>query len=293
LAQETALQALHNENERLGLYKDAYGQPEQKPAAWIHIMDNTEGIKANGKGIVSITQKRKHPFGRPGVDFDKSYPVTSTPLYRHPPQRTEQEPVYHLRQYGDVTKEQLDRYIKTGDINPPAQPEPVAILNHAHGVHTFRNVNLKGLPDGEYLVYTFPPQRTEPTCPECKAEVLYECVACSSNNYPPPQRTEQEPCVHAKTPKECYRVRCQVGDKCVDDEMSFRTTPPQPEQEPVGMVKDLFTSTAWERLDLRGSTKVYLDIPPQRTEQNFCPRCGKRTPDLITIHTCTPPKENT
>ena len=30
-----------------------------------------------------------------------------------------------------------------------------------------------------------PPQRTEPTCPECKAEVLYECVACSSNNYPP------------------------------------------------------------------------------------------------------------
>jgi hypothetical protein len=30
--------------------------------------------------------------------------------------------------------------------------------------------------------------------------------------------------------------------------------------------------------------------PPQRTEQNFCPRCGKRTKD---IHTCTPPKENT
>jgi hypothetical protein len=32
------------------------------------------------------------------------------------------------------------------------------------------------------------PQRTEPVCPECKAEVLYECVACSRNNYPP-QRT--------------------------------------------------------------------------------------------------------
>ena len=31
----------------------------------------------------------------------------------------------------------------------------------------------------------------EPACPECKAKVLYECVACSSNNYPP-QRTEQE-----------------------------------------------------------------------------------------------------
>ena len=34
-----------------------------------------------------------------------------------------------------------------------------------------------------------PPQRTEPTCPECKAEVLYECVACSSNNYPPKEKT--------------------------------------------------------------------------------------------------------
>ncbi len=33
--------------------------------------------------------------------------------------------------------------------------------------------------------------------------------------------------------------------------------------------------------------------PPQRTEQNFCSRCGKRTPDLITIHTCTPPREGT
>jgi hypothetical protein len=38
-------------------------------------------------------------------------------------QEIEQEPVYHLRQYGDVTKEQLDRYIETGDINPPAQPQ--------------------------------------------------------------------------------------------------------------------------------------------------------------------------
>jgi hypothetical protein len=37
------------------------------------------------------------------------------------------------------------------------------------------------------------------------------------------------------------------------------------EQKPVGMVKDLFTYTAWEKLDVRGSTKVYLDTPPQRT----------------------------
>ena len=31
IEQEKALQALHNENERLGLYKDAYAQPEQEP----------------------------------------------------------------------------------------------------------------------------------------------------------------------------------------------------------------------------------------------------------------------
>jgi len=30
----------------------------------------------------------------------------------------------------------------------------------------------------------------EPICPKCEAKVLYECVACSSNNYPPPKRTE-------------------------------------------------------------------------------------------------------
>jgi hypothetical protein len=35
--------------------------------------------------------------------------------------------------------------------------------------------------------------------------------------------------------------------------------------------------------------------PPaaQPEERNFCPRCGKRTADLTTIHTCTPPQENT
>ena len=27
----------------------------------------------------------------------------------------------------------------------------------------------------------------------------------------------------------------------------------------------------------------------QPEERNFCPRCGKRTADLATIHTCTPP----
>jgi hypothetical protein len=45
---------------------------------------------------------------------------------------------------------------------------------------------------GKLKLYTTPPAAAqpaqEPVCPKCKAGVLYECVACSSNNYPP-QRT--------------------------------------------------------------------------------------------------------
>jgi hypothetical protein len=44
--------------------------------------------------------------------------------------------------------------------------EPVAILNHAHGVYAFRSVNLQGLPDGEYQIYTTPP-----AAPDLQAEL--------------------------------------------------------------------------------------------------------------------------
>ena len=30
---------------------------------------------------------------------------------------------------------------------------------------------------------------------------------------------------------------------------------------------------------------------PVARERNFCERCGKRTKDMTTIHTCTPPQE--
>ena len=38
---------------------------------------------------------------------------------------------------------------------------------------------------------------------------------------------------------------------------------------------------------------LYKDAYVQRTEQNFCPRCGKRLGGIDSIHTCTPPMENT
>ena len=61
-------------------------------------------------------------------------------------------------------------------------------------------------------------------------------------------------------------------------------------------------------LELEGEVigyKQILDAQPERgsvaweqfhehlVERNFCQRCGKRTADLTTIHTCTPPQGNT
>ena len=53
----------------------------------------------------------------------------------------------------------------------------------------------------------------EPTCPSCKAAVLYECVACSSNNYPPQQQAEpvaQRPW-QGLTDEEIHRTTVLLG----------------------------------------------------------------------------------
>ena len=61
----------------------------------------------------------------------------------------------------------------------------------------------------------------------------------------------------------------------------------QPEQEPVALV----ISGALVKSELPENYTGHLyTTPPKPTAQNFCPRCGKRTPDLTTIHTCTPPR---
>ena len=65
LAKEKALQALHDENERLGLYKDAYA--EQEPLAWI----------STGPASMIHWTSDKPAYGDDWV-----------PLYTTPPQRT-------------------------------------------------------------------------------------------------------------------------------------------------------------------------------------------------------------
>ena len=65
------------------------------------------------------------------------------------------------------------------------------------------------------------------------------------------------------------------------------------EQEPVPTIEELeqeiYQNTRnFVSLDvMEWMLKRYYTHPPQ-LEQNFCPRCGKRTND---IHTCTPPQE--
>jgi hypothetical protein len=63
------------------------------------------------------------------------------------------------------------------------------------------------------------------------------------------------------------------------------------EQEPVAWVQDVefeqLPEFAFSWVKTRLHDKPLYTHPPQHTEQNFCPRCGKRTND---IHTCTPPQ---
>ena len=81
LAQEKALQALHDENERLGLYKDAYAQPavsethKQKPVAWLQI-----GVGPLHEGDVIARTTKPKEWNSEWWKFE--------PLYTTPPQRT-------------------------------------------------------------------------------------------------------------------------------------------------------------------------------------------------------------
>ncbi|WP_254228643.1 hypothetical protein [Burkholderia cenocepacia] len=60
-------------------------------------------------------------------------------------------------------------------------------------------------------------------------------------------------CVHADDPKACYRVRCQLGGKCVDDDMSPRQPAPSPADERAALpqIPDLVKSMAWLTVCLR------------------------------------------
>jgi hypothetical protein len=119
------------------------------------------------------------------------------------------------------------------------------------------------------------------------------------------QEIEQEPVAHperhelqakgehpAPCARHCEANAFQIVIKNLKAQLA------QPEQEPVALPCCGYTDASaikWNSFNgvvqCHNCGQTYT--PPQRTEQNFCSRCGKRTKDLTHIHTCTPPKENT
>jgi hypothetical protein len=57
--------------------------------------------------------------------------------------------------------------------------------------------------------------------------------------------------------------------------------------QPVQPEQDFKTATKEDAPLVKWAKEQTPPLPVQ--EHNFCPRCGKRTADLSTIHTCTPP----
>ena len=110
------------------------------------------------------------------------------------------------------------------------------------------------------------------------------------------QEIEQEP---DRTGMVYYKNdACKAKDAYADDCICW--TKAQPEQEPVAWPclidsADFSENTITlvmqcEDYKVSAGTHWLSTTSPQRTERNFCERCGKRTKD---IHTCTPPRENT
>jgi hypothetical protein len=73
---------------------------------------------------------------------------------------------------------------------------------------------------------------------------------------------------------------------------------PAPVQEPIAFFDPQEKGFYWAKpmkiiapvtVDVK-PLPLYTTPPAQPEERNFCPRCGKRTRDLTTIHTCTPPQ---
>jgi hypothetical protein len=92
--------------------------------------------------------------------------------------------------------------------------------------------------DAIYTLYEALEQPEQgPTCPECKAAVLYECVACSSNNYPP--KPEQEPVGSLSVwyhlgSKSMTNVNFDYNGDLPEGDYELYTTPPPRSTAPVG-----------------------------------------------------------
>jgi hypothetical protein len=68
----------------------------------------------------------------------------------------------------------------------------------------------------------------EPVCPKCKVGVLYECVACSSNNYPPAAQrqwvslTDEE--MYLNCPNWVSQEQCKVWIQQIEAKLKEKNT---------------------------------------------------------------------
>ena len=59
---------------------DLYFGLMESPVAWLHILNNTEGIEGD-EPERRLTFSEENPFGDPGVDYSAGFTVTSIPLF--------------------------------------------------------------------------------------------------------------------------------------------------------------------------------------------------------------------
>jgi hypothetical protein len=128
LAKEKALQALHSENERLGLYKDAYAQPKPQ-------IKTTDPFESSRVG-----------------DYNRGWNdcLFASGIVKQP------EP---LEKFCDSNCVWTDHHPDCKLAQP--QQEPVAVVDVHEFYDNCANFSLlQKLPKGKHTLYTTPPQRT-------------------------------------------------------------------------------------------------------------------------------------
>ena len=92
----------------------------------------------------------------------------------------------------------------------------------------------------------------------------------------------------------CEALNRPVHEQKIHAIKAIKEALAQPEQEPTTGNILMDSYNAMQSMKVEGPRHVVCQCDKckaQPDERNFCPRCGKRTADLTTIHTCTPPRE--
>jgi hypothetical protein len=163
---------------------------------------------------------------------------------------------------------------------------------------------------GEWLAANTPPA-AQHQCkwPTCQSEEYQQALAEQINQELVTGAAQQAPMTEFEDAvAACDNTLHYAIDHWQDRALKAEALLAQPEQEPVAW---MFQHGETGRMsfvsnDGMNNPELFLAMNPRYAlvcalvtppaaqpaqERNFCPRCGKRTADLTTIHTCTPPQE--